>query len=307
MSEAIGDASDLTASGTGIYVRRLDIALTNEIPRHWCRNEPFATHLLNALSSVFPIGERFFVRSVLHHSETFADDPRLSAEVHAFAAQEGLHNREHDRHIEMLVKQGYCGVLTRNRLIDGLFRWLNKWQPVTSLAATAALEHLTATLSRVVLSDDRVVHGMDPRMRSLWQWHALEESEHKAVAYDVLMRVSSSYWLRVYVLVVSTLGLAVGTLERAIYMLWKDGELFKWKIWRDCWRALFTGGRPATSELGYQPRGVMRDIAPYYLAWYRRDFHPSQQDDSRFIAEHQQHFAAAVAGPRRGASRAAST
>jgi predicted metal-dependent hydrolase len=305
MSEAIRDAAELTASGTGIYIRRLGIALTNEIPRHWCRNEPFATHLLNSLSSVFPIGEKFFVRSVLSHSEAFEDDPRLLAEVRAFAAQEGFHNREHDRHVEMLVMQGYCGVLTRNRLIDGFFRWLNKWQPVTALAATAAIEHLTATLSRVVLRDDRVVHGMDPRMHSLWQWHALEECEHKAVAYDVLMRVSSSYWLRVYVLVVSTLGVAAETIERAIYMLWKDGELFKWKTWRDCWRALFAGGRPETNEFGYQPRGVLRDIARSYLAWYRRDFHPSQLDDSRFVAEYQQRFAAAVAGPRRGASGSA--
>ena len=121
------------------------------------------------------------------------------------------------------------------------------------------------------------------------------------------MQVSSSYWLRVYVLVVSTLGLAMGTLERAIYMLWKDGELFKWKTWRGGWRTLFAGGRPETSELGYQPRGVLRDMAPYYLAWYRSDFHPNQQDDSQFIAEYQEHFAAAVAGPRRAASRAATT
>ncbi len=296
MTETVGEASESSMSGTGIYVRRLDTALTHDIPRHWCRDEPFATHLLNALSSVFPVGERFFVRSVLQHSKAFKDDPRLSSEVHAFAAQEGLHNREHDRHVEMLVKQGYRGVLTRNRIIDGFFRWMNKWQPVTSLAATAAIEHLTATLSRVVLSDDRVVHGMDPRMHSLWQWHALEECEHKSVAYDVLLRVSSSYWLRVYVLVVSTLGLAVGTLERSIYMLRKDGELFEWKTWRDCWRALFSSGRAATSELGYSPRGVLRDIAPYYFAWYRRDFHPSQQDDSGFVAEYQEHFAAAVAG-----------
>ena len=297
MNEAIGHASDFPSSGSGIHVRRIDVPLTNEVPRHWCRNEPCSTHLLNALSSVFPIGERFFIRSVLYYSKTFRDDPRLSAEVRAFVAQEGLHNREHERHIEMLVDQGYSGVLTRNKVIDTVFRWLNKRQPVTSLAATAALEHLTATLSRVVLTDDRVVYGMDPRMHALWQWHALEECEHKAVAYDVLERISTSYWLRVYVLVVNTLGLIVGTVERTLYMLWKDGELFKRKTWRDGWRALFASGRPKTSELGYQPRGVLRDIAPYYLAWYRRDFHPSQLDDSRFIAEYQRHFAAAVADP----------
>jgi len=252
--------------------------------------------MLNSLSSVFPIGERFFVRSVMHYAESLKDDPKLAAEVRAFTAQEVLHNREHERHIEMLVEQGYPGVLIRNRIIESVFRWFNKRQPVTSLAATAALEHLTATLSRIVLTDDRVVHGMDPRMHSLWQWHALEETEHKSVAYDVLMRVSTSYWLRVYVLVVNTLGLTLGTIERTLYMLWKDGELFKFKTWRDGWRALFAKGRPKTSRRGYQPRGVMRDIAPYYFAWYRRDFHPSQLDDTQIIAEYQQYFADAVAG-----------
>ena len=304
-SEATGGAPDSPAAGTAIHVRRIDTSPIRGIPRHWCRGEPCATHLLNALSSVFPIGETFFMRSVQLHSATFEDDPTLSAEVRAFTAQEAHHKREHDRHIEMLVEQGYPGVVPRNRIIDGIFRWMNKWQPVTSLVATAAFEHLTATLSRVVLRDDRVVHGMDPRMHALWQWHALEEIEHKAVAYDVLERMSSSYALRVYVLAVSTVGLILGTCERAAYMLWKDGELFKWKTWRDGWRALFAKGRPATSELGYQPRGALRDMGPYYLAWYRRDFHPNQQDDSKYVEKFQRHFSDAVADPHSAAGGAA--
>jgi predicted metal-dependent hydrolase len=298
MSEAHAETVSALDLRPGIHVRRPKLDLPSDIPRYWCRNEPFATHILDGLSSVFPPGEAFFVRSVLHFSERLkgAEDARLLAEVRAFAGQEGRHSHEHDRHLEMLVEHGYTGLVTRNRIVDRMLRWSNKRQPVTSLASTASVEHLTALLARVLLTDDRMVHGMDSRMKELWQWHALEEAEHKSVAYDVLLRVSSSRFLRNYMLVLNTFGMFVEVLDRAVYMLWKDGELFRRKTWSDGWRFLFAGGRAATSERAYQPRGILRDFGPEYRAWYRSDFHPAQHDDSKLIAEYEQQFAAYIAG-----------
>ena len=52
--------------------------------------------------------------------------------------------------------------------------------------ATAALEHFTATFAQLLLSsgDARALFGHD-EIRNLFLWHALEEAEHKAVAFDV--------------------------------------------------------------------------------------------------------------------------
>ena len=274
-----------------IPIRRPGFELGPEVPRHWCRGEPFATHVLNALSSVFPAGESFFVRSVMHYVREIEDDPELLADVRAFAGQEGRHSLEHDGHIDLLVAQGYGALETRNRLVDKMLRWSNRNAPAASLAGTAAVEHLTALLARVVLDDGpRTVDDMDPRMADLWQWHALEEAEHKAVAYDVLMRVHPSYGLRVYALATNTLAMFVETLDRVVYMLWKDGELFRWKTWRDGWRFLFASGKGVSGE-----RGILRGLGPDYWSWYRRDFHPDDVDDSARIAKYRARYADAVA------------
>jgi hypothetical protein len=112
---------------------------------------------------------------------------------------------------------------------------------------------------------------MHPEMVKLWQWHALEEAEHKAVAFDVLQAVAPGYWLRVAAMVVNTIGMPIEILDRMVYMLWKDGLLFRMSTWTGGWRFLFGA------------RGFMRGLGRDYLAWYRRDFHPGNIDDQPLI------------------------
>jgi predicted metal-dependent hydrolase len=257
---------------SAIVVRRPSLDLSGEIPRYWNGGDPFATHFLNALSSVFPDGEAFFVRSVQRYRDRI-DDPQLRETIRSFAAQEGQHSAQHDRHVRMLLDQGYPGIGRRNALIRRLTRWSVEWMPRHSLAGTAALEHLTALLARKLLeSPERWTGQMDPRMARLWQWHALEEAEHKAVAFDVLAQVAPSYPLRVFALVSNTLGLFLEILDRTVYMLWKDGILFRRDVWASGLRFLF--GR----------EGLLRGASADYRAWYRRDFHPDDANDAALIA-----------------------
>jgi predicted metal-dependent hydrolase len=241
------------------------------IPRYWNRGEPFATHFLNALSSVFPPGEAFFVKSVLRYRDEI-DDPELLARIRGFAGQEGQHSHQHDRHLELLVSQGYPALLTRNRFADWMMQWSLRRMPKASLAATAALEHLTALMARRLLRDpERWTREMDERMAPLWLWHALEEAEHKAVAFDVLERVAPGRTLRNIQLAQNTIGFFIEALDRTAYMLWKDGQLFRRKVWADGLRFLF--GRD----------GFLRGHGADYLAWYRRGFHPDDIDDTPLI------------------------
>jgi predicted metal-dependent hydrolase len=255
-----------------IVVRRPDLTLEPEIPRYWKGGDPFATHFLNALSSVFPDGEAFFVLSVLHYRDQI-DDPELLRSIQAFAAQEGQHSHQHDRHVRMLLDQGYSAIAWRNRMVRRMTRWSVDHSPRLALAGTAALEHLTALLARKLMTaPERWTGDMDPRMAPLWQWHALEEAEHKAVAFDVLAKVAPSHGLRVFAQVINTAGLFVEILDRTAYMLWKDGLLFRRRVWSDGLRFLF--GR----------EGLLRGLGRDYRAWYRRDFHPNDADDSALIA-----------------------
>jgi predicted metal-dependent hydrolase len=266
-----------------IVVRRPSLAIDAEIPRYWKGGDPFATHFLNALSSVFPDGEAFFVLAVLRYRDRI-DDPALERAIRAFAAQEGQHSGQHDRHVELLLQQGYSAIAGRNRMVRRMTRWSVAHTPRLALAATAALEHLTALLARKLLTaPERWTDDMDERMVPLWQWHALEEAEHKAVAFDVLAQVAPSHPLRVFALALNTLGLFLEILDRTAYMLWKDRLLFRREVWVGGLRLLF--GRD----------GLLRGLGRDYCAWYRRDFHPDDHDDSELIAHWRPRVAARAA------------
>ncbi|MEG0566784.1 MAG: NAD(P)-dependent oxidoreductase, partial [Hungatella sp.] len=59
-------------------------------------------------------------------------------------------------------------------------------QEMVDLTATTALEHFTATIASQLLVNNHIQELMsDETMKTMWLWHAIEENEHKAVAYDV--------------------------------------------------------------------------------------------------------------------------
>jgi predicted metal-dependent hydrolase len=176
-------------------VRTRRIALTypdgGGLPRHYMSGDLVMSHVVTNLSAMFPEGEDFFVRSVRHYRDRISD-PELKKRVAGFIGQEAMHGREHRTFNERLGELGYP-----TRLVDrSVKRVLGLGERVlpksVQLAITAALEHYTATLAEVLLTDPEVreMMGVD-EVRSLFLWHALEESEHKSVAYDVASTVAS--------------------------------------------------------------------------------------------------------------------
>ncbi len=297
---ALPMSANLPPERPAIVVRRPRIDLAGKEPqglaearvedasRYWWGGDPFKTHFLNALSSTFPFGEAFFVRSVRHFADR-VDDPQLLEEIRVFAGQEGQHSRIHDEHVDLLITQGYRGLATRNRFIDTIMKWHNRRTPRFSLAVTAALEHLTAILARQVLENrEGWIDDMSPEMAALWRWHALEETEHKSVAFDVMLCAEIPFWMRNFAMALNTIGLGIETLERMIYMFWKDGRLFEGRAWTQGFRFLF--GQKGSGQKGSGRMGFLRGVGRDYLAWYRRDFHPEQIDDRELIA----HFAPLV-------------
>src|SRR4051812_25287406 len=162
----------------------------DDLPKHFAADRDIVTsHVLAVLSSVFPDGEDYFVRSVAAVRDQISD-PRLARDVDGFIGQENMHGREHRALNERLGRLGYP-----TSAIGAYVRWLftsrERIRNVrVHLAFTAALEHYTATLAETLLSDPdaRAVIG-HPAVRSLLLWHALEEAEHKAVAFDVYRAV----------------------------------------------------------------------------------------------------------------------
>ncbi|GBE65284.1 hypothetical protein MFM001_17460 [Mycobacterium sp. MFM001] len=167
---------------------------------------PFS-HLVAVLSAAFPPGEESFIRSVRRFADRVTD-PVLKKRVAAFIGQESVHGQEHRRLNEKLIEMGYPFVRLftfphdsrRQRLI---LRIENRAPALAHLAMTAAAEHYTATLAERVLSSDEIqAIAEDPEVRNLFNWHAVEELEHKSVAFDVYRAVGGPEWLRISVMAV---------------------------------------------------------------------------------------------------------
>src|SRR5947209_18260144 len=191
--------SAVSSAARDVPVRRIALAPSfASVPKHFAQDGDLITsHFVAALSAVFPEGENFFVRSVKHYRDQI-DDPELKQQVAGFIGQEVTHGREHRGFNEHLAGLGYLTQRVDAMLRRGLEFRQRHVAPIANLATTAALEHFTATLAELVMRSEqtREAFGHDA-VRDLFLWHALEESEHKAVAFDVYRAVGGSERLRI--------------------------------------------------------------------------------------------------------------
>ncbi|CAN5331790.1 metal-dependent hydrolase [soil metagenome] len=252
--------------------------------RWWLNDDPIASTFHDALSITFPKGEAFFVESV----KAFRDgaSPKLAAEIKSFVMQEVMHSREHVAFNNRVVDAGYEISGLEKVVADSLD--LTKDRPqILNLAVTMALEHYTAMLAHQMLANPKYFAGLAPDLKAMWDWHAIEEIEHKGVAYDTWLHATREWtaWKRwkvkaIMMMVVSKTFWPArwnGTLE----LLRQDG-LTGWRVKaRLAWYLL---GTP----------GVVRRMIPSFLAFFLPGFHPWNHDDRVLIAKVDSDYAAAV-------------
>ncbi len=191
----------------------------------------FATHFLNALHIVFPEGERLFIRSVRYFAKDIKD-PELKKHIREFTAQEGIHNREHERFWEQLEKmnlkpKGFINFYHKSgfdMLEKQLFKILpTKYAKKLSLSVTAGAEHYTALLGNQILGNWDFNKSLLPEeMSHLMRWHAAEELEHKSVAFDVLQEVDDSYSLRMTGMAIASFFLYFYAVAGMTYFIYQD-------------------------------------------------------------------------------------
>lgn len=248
-----------------LTVRRMDFEFPDDIPEFWYANDPFRTVLAYALSGGFPEGERFFIDSVRYFQERI-QDPELKRAIRNFIGQEGHHSKEHRALNEWAERRGYP-ISRIDRDVGKAMGWYRKYlSPEHRLAKTAALEHFTAIMAEHFMLNPEELDSMDPRMAKLWAWHAIEEAEHKSVAFDVFKTVSNNEWIRLSEMVVTTFTFVTFTTWDMIRLMRHSGHMSNVRMWLG--GINYFWGRP----------GVFRKMIPAYLQYYRRDFHPSQYD-----------------------------
>jgi uncharacterized protein len=214
--------SQSPASAHTIPVRKPQLDFGPSIRRYWLDDNLFATHVFNGLNLLFPDGERFFVKAVHDHLDRITD-PVLLEQARGFAGQEGQHAQQHERYFDCLRAQGYEIDHFLNRF-HRLYRFATRWLPAPlRLAITAGAEHYTAIFGAGAIDDFPLLGNVDPTMRALIVWHAAEEIEHKAVAFDILRATHPSYLLRLAGFALATVAVFGLSLTATRMLIKQDG------------------------------------------------------------------------------------
>ena len=256
---------------TDLVVRRLLIDLVAPFPARWNGNDAFRSAFFNALSMSFPVGEQYFMDSVRAGLKALPEEKRqsIATEVQGFVGQEATHRRIHalfNGHLETL---GFANVLERR----AAKRIRNNAHLDVRLhvAATAATEHLTALFADWMFRHPEALHGAEPRLQTLWMWHAAEEAEHCSTAFDVYTALHGTEKWRLRLLRYITWTFAMDITRQTVRNLWHDGSLFKWNTWHSAAKLLFAKD------------GMIRSNYALWSAYMAPTFHPRQQDISRSV------------------------
>lgn len=252
--------------------------------RWWLDGDPAATAFYNALSVTFPKGEAFFIEAVKAFREGV--DEKLAREIKAFTIQEVVHSREHVAFNKRVLDHGY-DISRLEARVDEVMAIAKARPAIVQLAATMALEHYTAILAAELLRNPRHLAGADAESRELWRWHALEEIEHKGVAYDTWLHATRGMgrWQRWKIKALTMLIVSANfwkhRIEGALDLMAQDGVTG--------WRAK----RRLAKYLLVSP-GIVTRMIPAWFTYFLPGFHPWNHDDRALIQRVESEYEAAI-------------
>ena len=278
-----------TPDNVEIKPQRMGFEFGDNVPKYWVADNYLISHTMNALSVLFPQGEQFFVDSVRAHRDVVTDK-KLKQEVRGFIGQEAMHSLEHVA-MNQHVRDRGMPVDELEEHLEVVLGIAKKLPKRHQLAITCALEHMTAMMADMLLARDDVREDMDESMRPLWVWHAIEETEHKSVAYDVYQQAGGTYAERTFYLMFSTAALGVMASYFTTRMMLNDRKGFSlkdavgglWKMW----------GK----------NGTFSSLIPTWLEYFKPGYHPWDHDNSELIARFKSEIQQYIAPEYRNGNR----
>lgn len=263
--------SKLNHTPADLIIQPRDMAFGREgaSTRWWLGGDPIGTAFYNALSVTFPLGERFFMDSVRHYRNLAP--PHLKSQIAAFLAQEAMHTREHIFFNKQVAEHGFDVAAMEQRTRRRL-EFARTRPPLQQLGATVALEHFTAILAHALLADQRHLEGASEEAKAMWRWHAVEEVEHKAVAYDTYMLAAAGLpawrrWTLRSATMLAATQLLFATVGSNIADIFTADGINTSRSWRKLLGFMLV--RP----------GMLRQVLGNYLSYFMPGFHPWRHDN----------------------------
>lgn len=276
---ATTDPTNAAANANGapaarpITPRRMgfDMSLLQE--KYFFGGNSILSALMYALSASFPDGERFFIDSVRHYQKRIKD-PVLVDQIRGFIGQEAHHSRIHEDFNEQAKSLGLNMDAVDRHFKRRLRMARSKFSPAQQLAITAALEHVTATLAQWTLENPEVVKGdQQSPLREMLVWHAMEEIEHKAVAFDVYRATVNDEKLRIRTakIIFRTFWIQMAIAQTTL--LWHDRKIPSIAEIREAW------------DFMWGEHGMRTWATPEFNKYLQPGFHPNDIDQSSLLKE----------------------
>ncbi len=261
-------------------IRQLLVDLNVPFALRWNGGDAFTSAFMNALSLSFPAGEQFFLDSVREGLKQLPAEQQdlFKSDVKGFIGQEATHRRLHALYNQHLLSQGMVNHWEQRAAKR--IAILQQMDIRHAVAATAATEHYTAVFAHWLLSNEDFFQHADPRLKTLWLWHASEESEHRCTAFDIYQALGGSEEWRLRWMRRVTWFFLTDLLRQTVNNLWHDGSLFKLSTWASAWQHLFAKG------------GLFREGYSLWRDYFKPGFHPSHHPDTLSQQWLQQHTGA---------------
>ncbi len=274
MSNAQSYVSDMPVD---IKPRRMNFPFKQTHKRFFFDDNPLKSVYWAALSATFPAGEKEFIDSVRLYKDK-VNDPKLMEQVKGFIGQEGHHSGQHMQMNKQLRELGLDAVRLEKHLERDIKKFIPTRPDRVRLALTVGMEHITAIMADHALNHPETFDGMDDTIRELLLWHAVEEIEHKAVAFDVFMMCDGDRKLLHKCLKLATRLFVVRISCYMVGLLWWSRSLPRWRHIKSFYRMLFSD------------KGVISSIRKPYKDYFREDFHPWDHQNQALVDHWKEHY-----------------
>lgn len=255
--------------------------------RHWLGGDPVGTAVFNALSLTFPDGERMFIDAVRAYRDRV--DGKLADDVKGFIVQESIHSREHHT-LNQLLDRDFYDVAYIEAGIKERVAIARDRGPMRMLLSTIALEHITSMMADIHAANQHLFDGAPPGVERMWRWHAMEETEHKAVAFDVFI-VATQHWTpfqryfrRCMVMAIVGIMFPRNITDYAAHLLQADGYTKKDAV-------------KAVKRFLWREPGIFGRGWKLFLAWFKPGFHPWDHDNRALVTTWRKEFDADLNAP----------
>ncbi|MFT5571382.1 MAG: putative metal-dependent hydrolase [Cryomorphaceae bacterium] len=225
------------------------------------------------LSATFPLGEAEFIRSVKLF-EGRVIDPKLKADVADFAAQEAHHGLQHKKLNKHFDDNGFSTKKVEALIGEEINKRSAKWSDKKRLMHTVCAEHVTAVMAHYALTHPNSMHEVPESFRNMFLWHAIEEIEHKSVAFDVYQSTvgdMAALKRHYFGFIFYEFPLSYFLITR--FLLKDRGHKATWAERKGLFKFLFGKG------------GMISSVKHLYMMFFKKGFHPWNHDDSALIGE----------------------